>query len=243
MRLSISFYTNLVPISQGFLISSLIKEALNKVNKDYCSSLYYYEKKNSNKRTKNFCTSTYLEDYEILENEIKINGKIILNISSPDMHFMTNIYNGLLKIQEFQYKDYKLIRGKITYQRENIILNSTVNFKTLSPIIIKTKENKFIGPEDKNYESELNYITNLILNNYRGYGLKEKLSFKVLDIKKTIIKEEIEEFTANTEKKYFYITGYRGIFKLAGDIEDLNDIYRLGIGYRRGQNAGMVEAI
>lgn len=243
MRLAIPFYTTLIPLSQGFLISSMFKEALKKVNINYCTSLYYYNKKNSNKRTKHFCTSTYLEDYEILDNEIKLNGKMILNISSPDMHFMTNIYNGLLKTNEFQYKDYKLTRGKITYQKEKIILTPTVDFKTLSPIIIKTKENKFIGPEDENYEVELNYITNLILKNYRGYELKEELSFKAIDMKKTVLKEEIEEFTANTGKKYFYITGYRGSFKLEGDVEDLNDIYRLGIGYRRGQNAGMIEVL
>lgn len=243
MRISIPFYTSLIPISQGFLISSLFKEALNNVNRDYCTSLYQYKKKNNNKRTKNFCTSTYLEDYEILEDKIKINGKIILNISSPDMNFMINLYNGLLKIHEFQYKDYKLTRGKINYQKEKTILSTNAQFKTLSPIIIKTKEEKFIGPEDENYERELNYITDLILKNYRGYGLKEKLIFEVINMKKTILKEGIEEFTVNTGQKYFYVTGYRGTFKLAGDVEDLNDIYRLGTGYRRGQNAGMIEAI
>lgn len=241
LRISIFWYTSRIPISQGILVASIIKEVLNHSNRDYCHGLYYHNKQKRNKTTKNFCTSTYLDDFEILEDEIKINGKIVLNISSPDMVFMTNLYNGFLKIQEFQYKNYKFVRGKINYIKEKVILTSTTEFKTSSPLIIKTKEGKFIGPEDEAYEKEFNYITNLILKNYRGYGLKRKLLFQSVGMKKVILKEEIKDFTINTGKKHYLISGYRGAFRLTGDIEDLNDIYQVGTGYRRGQNAGMLD--
>jgi CRISPR-associated endoribonuclease Cas6 len=40
-----------------------------------------------------------------------------------------------------------------------------------------------------------------------------------------------------------YITGNTGIFKLSGDAEDLNMLYKIGIGNRTGQGFGMLEIL
>ncbi|MCC0686255.1 CRISPR-associated endoribonuclease Cas6, partial [Clostridioides sp. ZZV14-6345] len=40
-----------------------------------------------------------------------------------------------------------------------------------------------------------------------------------------------------------YINGYKGRFILKGDIDDLNLIYNLGLGFRRAQGFGDVDVL
>lgn len=44
-------------------------------------------------------------------------------------------------------------------------------------------------------------------------------------------------------RQYFYINAYKGEFILRGDKEDLNVIYKMGVGNRRSQAKGMVDIV
>lgn len=221
---------------------SLIKEALKKVNPDYYDNLYNYEGKN-NKKIKNFSFSVFMKDYKLNGEIFEINDKVIFNITTTDYEFGINIYNGLLNMNEFRYKNFYLHKLKISLVKEKFINGSEVVLKTLSPICMKDKNNNFLSPEDEGYVEELNYITNTTLIAHRGYGLKEPLGFKSVLMKKVVVKENIRKFTENTDKATFYVNAYSGMFKLSGDVEDLNYIYQSGIGYRRGQGFGMVDVV
>ena len=83
----------------------------------------------------------------------------------------------------------------------------------------------------------------MILNNYRGYGLKRELSFESLDMKKVVVKEPLRDFKKVTNREYQYVNAFKGKFELIGDIEDLNDIYKLGIGFKRGQAFGNLDVV
>jgi CRISPR-associated endoribonuclease Cas6 len=62
-------------------------------------------------------------------------------------------------------------------------------------------------------------------------------------MKKVVVKENIRSSAENTDKAIFYVNAYSGIFKLSGDVEDLNYIYQGGIGYRRSQGFGMIDIV
>lgn len=221
---------------------SLIKDALSKVNKEYYERLYKYEEKN-NKKIKPFSYGVMLKDFEIKGEEIIIKDRIVLNVTTADYEFGINIYNGILNTKTFKYKEFTLERLKISLVKEKFINEEQVVFKTISPICIKDKSNNFIAPDDLGYEKELNYIVDKALTAYRGYGLKQKLQFEKVLMKKVVVKEQIKAFRETAGKENFYVNAYSGIFKLRGDVEDLNFIYQAGIGFRKGQGFGMLEIV
>ncbi|MPN29686.1 hypothetical protein SDC9_177139 [bioreactor metagenome] len=134
-------------------------------------------------------------------------------------------------------------RIKVSLVKESDIDSEEVVFNTLSPICIKDDIGKFLDIDSDNYVGELNYITDMVLKNYRGYGLKKELKFENISLKKIVVKEPMREFKQITNREYQFVNSYRGKFILRGDSEDLNDIYRLGIGFKRGQGFGNIEAV
>lgn len=243
MRMSVEYKTDKFPLAYQMMGVSLIKEAIKNVDEDYYKNLYTYQENKSNKQTKNFCFSFFMKDFEKQGDVFIIKDRVIFNISSPDYAFMVNLYNGLLKLDTFKYKDFTLNKVRINLVKEKTISNNVVTFNTLSPIFIQDKNHKALGINDEGYERELNYIANKTLKSYRGCGLKEQLRFKPLDMKKRVVKEDIRVFKENTKKPYYYVNSYLGMFRLEGDINDLKDIYMLGVGFKRSQGFGMVEII
>lgn len=241
MRVGIEFKTSEIPQAYGMLICSLIKSALKKEDEDYYNSLYFYNGK-KNKKTKNFTYSIYIKDYELKEEVFHIKDKIIVNISTPEYEFFQKLYNGLLNIKEFKYKErYILNRGKIRLSAEKQITSDEIIFKTLSPIFIKDKNNNSIMFDDERFNIELNYISNVILKEYRGKGLRRELLFENINMKKKVSKLEISDFIEKSNKKFMCIDTNNGIFKLRGDRKDLNDLYMLGLGFRRNEGMGMID--
>jgi len=242
MRLRCEYKTDKIPVAYQMMFVSLIKEALRASDQDYYEKLYKY-KHVSNKQSKNFTFAVYVKDYDIAGEVFYIKDKVVFNISSPDLEFIIKLYNGLLKVKRFEYKEYLLNRIRIDLVREKEITSSEVVFKTLSPICIKSKNNKYLRLEDKFYVDELNYIADIALCNYRGQGLRKKLRFVPINMRKTVVKEEIRDYEINTGNKYIFVHAYTGIFKLIGDVEDLKDLYALGISFMRNQGFGMVEVV
>lgn len=242
MRISCEYKTDKFPVAYQMLGVSLVKEALKKVDIDYFNKLYHFEDGKTNKKAKDFCFSVYMKGYEKKGDIFLIEDKVIINFSSPSYEFMINLYNGLLKMNNFNYKNFDLNKVRVNLVKEKSINDRRVTFRTLSPIHIKDKNNRALDIEDKNFVKELNYITNKTLESYRGTGLKEELKFiPSKNMKKRVVKQDIRAFREKTNKPYFYVNSYVGEFQLEGDIKDLEDIYLLGIGFKRSQGFGMVE--
>lgn len=241
MRLRCSFEVNNLPVSYNMLFVSLIKECIKKVDENYFNELFYY-KENANKKSKNYSFSVKLGKFSLNEDIFEIIDKnIFFTLSSPDIEFIANFYNGLHQVNNFSYKDFTLRRKNIYLLPQKKIDDNEVVFRTLSPICIKNKIGKYLDIEDKNFKKELNYLANLILMNYRGKGLKDELDFKPIDMKKVVVKVD-NDFIKDC-KKYYNINSYKGIFKLKGDIEDLDLLYQLGLSFRRNQGFGMLEVM
>lgn len=242
MRIKIELVGEKFPRFYNTLGVSLIKEAIKKSSEDYFKRLYFYNDKN-NKQSKNFTFSFYIKNYEIDKEDFIVKDKVIMYISTPDLELGLNIYNGLINTKKFKYKHYEMSRHKISLLKESEIFEEEVIFNTLSPICIKDISGKFIDISNDSYVKELNYISNIILKNYRGYGLKKELEFENLNLKKVVVKEPLREFKNITNKEYQFVNSYKGMFKLRGDKEDLNDIYKLGLGHKRNQGMGNIEVV
>ena len=242
MRMKVEFATSRFPRYYNVLGVSLIKEAIKKSSQDYYKNLYFYKDK-SNKTSKNFTYSFYIKGYEIDGEDFIVKDRVVMYISTPDLELGLNLYNGLINYPKFTYKDYELKRIRVDLGKEMNIDSEEAIFNALSPICIKSKNGKFLNIEDSEYIKEFNYISNEVLKNYRGYGLKKELNFENIKLNKVVVKEGLREFRNVTGKSYQYVNGYKGKFKLNGDIEDLNDLYKLGIGFKRAQGFGYIDFI
>jgi len=227
-----------LPLAYRMKFVSLIKYAIEKESSDEYKKLYLYEGK-KNKKTKPFVFSVYLKDFKIEESNINVEGGANLTISTPSYNIGILIYNGLLKIKKYDNLSIK----KISLEKEKEVKNNKELFKTLSPIYIKDEKNIPISPWEENFNEEINYISNIILESYRGYGLEKKLLFNPINMKKNVIKEAIKGFKDKTNKEFIFITAYSGIFELEGSKEDLNLLKQLGVGYRRNQGFGFIDLI
>lgn len=242
MRCKIQIYTEKISLRYRMMFVSLIKHALEESNKEYFNRLYNFEGDKKNKKMKPFVFSTYLEDYEMGEEYIKINGRINLIISTPDTELFINLYNGLLNIKKYEFNNGCIMEiGKIILLKEKEIVSDVVEFKAISPIVLRDKNGNFLRIEDERYNEQLNYISDLSLKTFRGSGLAKRLEFTPLNYKKVVVKERITGFKESSKKDIFYITGYRGTFRLCGDKNDLKLLYALGVGFRRSEGFGNIE--
>lgn len=264
MRIKITLETPMIPFLYRHRILSLIKEALKKSDKDYKDFLY------KNKITKPFTFNLVPPlNKEIKEGEIQIDNNFTVKdyifyskdsyfnlfISSADYRFVITLYNGLKNLKTFDFSSYEnmLVNGekvilhikRVNVLNEKPIRGNSVVFKTNAPIIVEDKNDNPVLFSDKNFEKELNEITDRILSSphIKGKGLEKPLKFEPIKMGKQVIKHTLKSFREKTGKPVMYLTGNTGVFRLSGHPKDLEPLYKIGIGNRTGQGFGMVEVL
>ncbi|MCL2322457.1 MAG: CRISPR-associated endoribonuclease Cas6, partial [Oscillospiraceae bacterium] len=193
------------------------------------------------KKIKDFTFCIKLKDYELTNDEFLLKDGLSFYVSTSNYETGLYIYNGLVKLKEFQYKNYELKKADCYLVKEKQINIDEVIFKTLSPLVIKDSNNTILDVNDENFEKELNYLANNIILSIRGKSASEKFSFENINLKRVVVKEEIAEFTEKTGKKFYNVNALNGLFKLRGNREDLNLLYKTGLSFRKSQGFGMLE--
>ncbi|AMA74170.1 MULTISPECIES: CRISPR-associated endoribonuclease Cas6 [Aneurinibacillus] len=239
MRIVFSLKTKVIPISYRMIIVSLVKECLQQANEKYYRKLY----ETNQAVLKPFTFAPYLKNFRFAEDEIYLD-ELVLTFSSPDFEFMLHFYNGLRKVSWFRYKQYEFIRGRVRMLPEQTIRNRSIIVKTQSPLLIEDENRKPVSPERPEFAKHFAYMADTILREYRGKGLRESLIVTPLAMQKKVIKESNHVFTeTHGPNRYLYFTTYQGQLRLEGHPEDLQLLYQLGMGKRRGQGFGLVDVI
>lgn len=235
MRLICSFVAEKMPVSYRMMLVSVIKESLRMSDEQYYKRFY------ESASTKPFAFSTYLKDFHFVDEEVHVKG-LTMTISSPDHEFLLHLYNGLQRKQVFSYKQYQLVKEKIRMLPEKMVTDSTVVFRTLSPLLVEGENQKPVRPDDPSYEEHVNYLADLILRQYRGKGLFLPLIVRPLRWRKVVVKETNHEFEAVYGKnRFLYFTAHHGWFSCTGHPQDLQLLYQLGLSKRRNQGFGLLE--
>ncbi|OON98287.1 MAG: CRISPR-associated endoribonuclease Cas6 [Epulopiscium sp. Nele67-Bin004] len=243
MKLIVKIQCDKFPIMYQMLGVSLIKQALGSTSSTYCDQLYKFEDNKSNKKAKNFCFAFKVVDYKLQKEEFDVKGEVVLIISSPDNEFMLRVYNGLIQNRNFKYNNYELNIKNVFIKDHKTCRRLQVVLKTQSPIWIKNNVGQSVEIDDAEYQKEFNYICDKVLEAYRGYGLRSELNFEPVNMRRKVVKQYIREFKDATNKDIFYTNCYEGIFKLYGDVDDINDLIQLGFGFKRSQGYGLVELL
>ena len=263
MRVRILLKTDELPLLYRHRIMSMIKEALTRSDKNYKEVLYHSKVAKPFTFSLMFPASTQFVNKKItidrnceIEDKVALikDGFVSLFVSSSDYRFMISLFTGLKKMGTFNfgYNDCMLIDEKhinievknISVLNEKTINNDFAIFKTMSPIVLETKgDDEPVLFSDDRFETELNETMDRILRSVRGFGLKRRLKFEHVKMSTKVIKHTLKDFREKTGKCIMYITGNVGVFKLSGDYEDLNTIYKIGLGNRTGQGFGMLDVV
>ncbi|MCF6155077.1 MAG: CRISPR-associated endoribonuclease Cas6 [Candidatus Brocadia sp.] len=278
MRIKIALKTHKLPILYRHRFMALIKEALGESDAGYKQYLYPARDSCKSKQAKPFAFNVVIpsdrtakKEKITIDSEFEVEDTVFyfspdsflsFYVSSSDYQFMINLYNGLLKIKEFDFGSKIILKlGKIFLLNEREIRGDEVIFKTNSPVLIEDRDGKPILPFQissdvspqfsalslRSFNDHFNEIHDRILSDLRGVngkkgqGLQRKMELIPLNLKKQVVKHTLRDFREKTGKPYMTLTTFQGCFTLKGNSGDLQTLYQVGIGLRTGQGFGMVE--
>ena len=242
MRMEVRFKAPILPRRYHFLFTSVIKSAMEISSPDFQKEMYYYGEK-SNKQIKPFTGSILLNNYELKNDTFIISGDVCLIISSYDPEFMIHLYNGFITKTEYFYKEFSLSVLQVRFLTEKLPSKNKALFLAHSPIALKGKSGRYLAIDDANYETELNYICNKIINAATRRDLLNPLRFNPVLMKKNIVQLQHDAFQTMNEKSVLYVESYSGTFILEGSVDDLKILTMGGIGNRRSEFFGNIELV
>lgn len=265
MRLRIFIKARKIPMLHRHRVVSLLKEALRRASPEYKEEIFtphltrpfnfnllLPRSKNVYKGRLQIEPGVEVEDTIF---ELRPSDFASLFLSTLDYTFAITFFNGIRQLKYFAFStdDTMLIDGepqeweiaKVMVLKERPITDSTVVFRTCSPFIIENEKDQPILFYEQNFEQELNELMDRIFQSphIKGKGLSKPLKLQPIKMQKQVARTTFKEFRMKTGRPIMFLTGNSGTFRLSGDPEDLNIIYRIGLGNRTSQGFGMVEVL
>lgn len=216
-------------------ILSFFKKSLSEYDNETYEKLYHAK----DPIIKPYTFSVFFKDSEFKENRIIVNSKQMeLNISIADYEIAVILYNAFnhQRNKIFHLEHNSMTLKNIVLIQEKQINTEEIAIKFMSPLIVRQRENEkdyYFSVEGKKFLETLkiNIKEQLKLTNY-SMDIVDSIKLEKINGRKTVVK--------------FYekqMEGSIGTFKLFGNKELLNFLYRAGIGSRRSSGFGMFEII
>lgn len=242
MRISFLFILkeNSLPKDYRKGFASLIKHAISKADPQLYD-IYY----SGISKIKPFTFSVYFPQIPKLENDKFIVGeKAILNVSTNNYRFASQLYNGMLSILN---STYPLFENSVTLKMFNIhplkrINKDEVLFKTIDAMLITNKNchidvngnqyDLYLAPDEIGFDEGLRFLVKETVKKFMNY--EGDFFFEYELIQDSI--RAIPIWHYNQWNK-----GIKGKIRIKSHPEILQLIYDVGIGARRSQGFGMLE--
>ncbi|MCM3761173.1 CRISPR-associated endoribonuclease Cas6 [Alkalihalobacillus oceani] len=238
MRIQINFQVASLPIAYRFVVLSFLKEAIKKGDETYFKRLY----EEGEGKMKPFSYSVFLKNFTIQRNEIELD-QISVTVSSSDIEYMLHLFNGIQLIREYQTRRgaWKMLGVRMVKEWE--ISSSSINCRTLSPILIENRHGKPVHLEDESYRKEFSYYANLRIKELSGRNAYKPIMIEPIRMRKVVVKESNSTLRKETEGELLTYTAYQGELRLDGHPEDLQLLYQSGVGKRTSQGFGLLDII
>lgn len=216
-------------------VLSFFKKSLSEYDNEIYEKLYHAK----DPIIKPYTFSVFFKDSEFKEDRIIVNSKQMeLNISIADYEIAVILYNAFnhQRNKIFHLEHNSMTLKNIVLIQEKQINTEEITIKFMSPLIVRQRENEkdyyFSVEGEKFLETlKINIKEQLKLTNY-SMDIVDSIKLEKVNGRKTVVK--------------FYekqMEGSIGTFKLFGNKELLNFLYRAGIGSRRSSGFGMFEII
>jgi len=239
IKIKLELNNNKLPLNYRKLILSLIKELLK--NSEIYKDIFL----NSNFKPYSF--SVYLPNPKLQNDLFYLDTKnISIFFSTNDYNLIIELYNNLLsfKHKELIYKDFKYKLQNINLLKEKKINSTEIIIKTLSPILIRdhNKENNkdiYFTFKDNSIDEVNNILNRNLKDFFNNYNVNSKdiILFPIKSKKQIIITND------HGDNKKNYVFGNQGIFKLSGEVSQLQFLYNVGLGSKRSYGFGLFEII
>lgn len=226
-----------LPLNYNYIIQSAIYSLLQS-SSGYSNFLHNQGYSSEKRQYRLFTFGMLKGNYTISDGKITFHNNVELEIRSPEAIFISTLkksieenginYGGTLvapadidvKIKDTEVEDTEI----------KIIMNSPL---VLYSTDVETKKTQFYNPLDADFVQRVN--TNL-KNKYRAYSgieLEDEIDIEVICVG---IKDKVV-----TKYKGFYITGWKGEFRLSGNRKLLDFLYQVGLGCKNSQGFGMFD--
>lgn len=216
-------------------ILSFFKKSLSEYDNEIYEKLYHAK----DPIMKPYTFSVFFKDSEFKENRIIVNSKQMeLNISIADYEIAVILYNAFnhQRNKIFHLEHNSMTLKNIVLIQEKQINTEEITIKFMSPLIVRQRENEkdyYFSVEGEKFLETLksNIKEQLKLTNY-SMDIVDSIKLEKVNGRKTVVR--------------FYekqMEGSIGTFKLFGNKELLNFLYKAGIGSRRSSGFGMFEII
>jgi len=216
---------------------SLLKNGFKQASEEVFNTFY-----GDGTPMKPFTFGVFLNNPEFDGNLIHLkSNEITLNFSTFDSKLGIYFYNSLVqkKIRFAPYplpNDNEMTVKRIIHLREKPVKSNEAVFKTLSPFLVRVhnkEENtdKYLTKHDESFVSQLEENIRAMVEIL--LGKKEHVEFMPVILNDPFpVRHYGVPVNANT-----------GIFKLTGNPEILDFIYKVGIGSRRSEGFGLLEMV
>ena len=242
MRISFLFQLreNNLPKDYRKGFASIIKHAISKADPQLYN-IYYTGKY----KIKPFTFSVYFfQKPELQNDEFIVGNRAILNISTNDYRFASQLYNGMLSILNVHYP---LFNNQITLQSLNIhplkkIQQDEITFKTIDLILVTNKNchvdidgnqyDLYLSPDLDGFDEGLRFLVKETVKRFLDYNGDFLFEYELL------------ENTIKTIPIWHYNQWNKGIkckIRIKSHPKILQLLYDIGIGARRSQGFGMLE--
>lgn len=216
-------------------ILSFFKKSLSEYDNEIYEKLYHAK----DPIMKPYTFSVFFKDSEFKENRIIVNSKQMeLNISIADYEIAIILYNAFnhQRNKIFHLEHNSMTLKNIVLIQEKQINTEEITIKFMSPLIVRQRENEkdyYFSVEGEEFLEilKVNIKEQLKLTNY-SMDIVDSIKLEKVNGRKTVVR--------------FYekqMEGSIGTFKLFGNKELLNYLYRAGMGSRRSSGFGMFEII
>lgn len=216
-------------------ILSFIKKSLQEYDEKQYKK-FYNERDNI---IKPFTFAVFFKYSKFNGDTIIVDSKTMeLNISAEDYNTGIVLYNSFnhQRNKKFSLNNNSMTLKNIILLPEKQINTEEIIIKFLSPLVVRSRE------DSKDYY--YSYSNNEFLNTLK---VNVKMQLKISDLSETLAETmNIEPIDAKKTVVKFYekqIEASIGTFKLRGDINLLNYLYKSGIGSKHSAGFGMFEVL
>ena len=231
LKLNLNLENENLPIQYRKSVISFIKLSLSEYNEEYYKKFY-------NKRDniiKPYTFSVFFKSPQFKEDEIIIKDKRIeLNISIADYETSIIIYNAFnhQKNKKFPLNKNSWTLKNINMIMEKEIVDNELDIRFMSPLVVRSRINKkdyYYSFKHEKFEEMLKInIKEEIKNTDIPEKLVDTFSIEAVNAKKAVIKFYEKQIETSL-----------GVYKLKGNPELLDYLYKAGIGSKRSSGFGM----
>src|SRR5699024_2064846 len=232
MRVHFVFEMKRIPLYYRLGTLSILKEMIRNGSSSYYKELF--EKRNE--KMKPISYSNFIKGLKF-EKEMILGDELHMNVSSLDYAFIMHLMNDSKRNHTYFIHNEKLIlKNKILLPKKTITKHEVI-FKTLSPVLIDTKDKKPVLATEEDFSTEFEYTSNLILKEVYGVNPEQPIELLQSMMSKEVIKERLHQ-KQNTP---LYLTGNKGLLHVRGNPKDLQKLYEAGVSMRRSLGFGLLD--